>query len=103
MVRAAFLAGATGRWKIERLESIRWPSLATASRLEVSVGSKTIPQHAVWILHGGTSHERYATRAEHDRMPAEQPPLDRTRATRPPLLPIPKSADARRLSPLDRL
>ena len=102
MVQTAFLAGATGRWKVERLEGIRGPSLATASHLEVSLGSKTTPQHAVWILHGVTSHERYATRAEHDRIAAVQPPLDRAEATRAALIPIAKSAEWWELSQDER-
>src|SRR5437870_13404852 len=92
MVQTAFLAGATGRWKVERLEGIRGPSLATASHLEVSLGSKTTPQHALWILHGVTSHERYATRAEHDRIAAVQPPLDRAEATSAARFPIARAA-----------
>ena len=102
MVQTAFLAGATGRWKVERLEGIRGPSLATASHLEVSLGSKTTPQHALWILHGVTSHERYATRAEHDRIAAVQPPLDRAEATRAALIPIAKSAEWWELSQDER-
>jgi hypothetical protein len=93
IVQAAFVAGGTGKWKVERLEAIRGPPLATASRLEVSIGPNTTPQHAAWILRGVTSHEQYATRAEHDRLSAVQPPLDRARATRAALIPIAKSAE----------
>src|SRR5438876_4530010 len=93
MVQAAFVTGATGRWKVERLEGIRGPSMAAASHLEISLGTNTTPQHAVWILRGVTSHERYATRAEHDRIAAVQPPLDRAEATRAALIPIAKSAE----------
>jgi len=87
------VAGATGSWKIERLEAILGPSLGTASRLEVLPGSKATPQDAVWILRGVTGHERYATRAEHDRLAAVQPPLDRAKATRAALIPIAKSRE----------
>lgn len=102
IVQAAFVAGATGNWKIERLEAIRGPSLATASHLEVILGSKMTPQHAVWILRGVTSHERYATRAEHDRLAAVQPPLERAGATRAALIPIAKSAEWWELSQDER-
>jgi len=40
-----------------------------------------------------TSHERYATRAQHDRLAAIQPPLERARATKAALIPIAKSAE----------
>jgi len=93
MVQAAFVAGSTGRWKVERLEGIRGPSLTTASHLEVSLAAKTIPQHTVWILRGVTGHERYATKAEHDRLAAVQPPLDRGEATRAALIPLAKSRE----------
>ncbi len=102
IVQAAFVAGATGNWKIERLEAIRGPSLARASHLEVSLGCKPIPQHAVWILRGVTGHERYATRAEHDRLAAVQPPLDRAEATRAALIPIAKSREWWELSQDER-
>ena len=102
IVQAAFVAGATGNWKIDRLEAIRGPSLATASHLEVSLGSKTTPQHAVWILRGVTGHERYATRAEHDRLAAGQSPLDRADATRAALIPIAKSGEWWELSQDER-
>jgi len=92
-VQAAFVAGATGKWKVERLEAIRGPPLAKASHLEVSLGLKTTPQHAAWILRGITSHERYATRSEHDRLAAVQPPLERAGATGAALIPIAKSAE----------
>ncbi len=92
LVQASFVAGATGKWKVERLEALRGPSLATASHLEVILGSRTTAQHAAWVLRGVTSHERYATRAEHDRLAAVQPPLDRAGATRAALIPIAKSA-----------
>jgi len=93
MVQAAFVAGPTGKWKVERQEAIRGPPLAMASHLEVRLGPRTTPQHAAWILRGVTSHERYATRAEHDRLAAVQPPLDRTGAMRAALIPIAKSTE----------
>jgi len=102
MVQAAFVAGATGRWKVERLEGIRGPSMAAASHLEISLGTNTTPQHAVWILRGVTSHERYATRAEHDRLATVQPPLGRSGATRAALIPIAKSEEWWELSQDER-
>ncbi|HYT00165.1 MAG TPA: chlorite dismutase family protein [Thermoplasmata archaeon] len=102
IVQATFVAGATGNWKIDRLEAIRGPSLATASHLEVSLGPIATPPHAVWILRGVTGHERYATRAEHDRLAAGQSPLDRADATRAALIPIAKSGEWWELSQDER-
>jgi Chlorite dismutase len=93
IVQAAFVAGATGKWKVGKLEAVRGPPLPTASHLEVCLGPDTTPPHAAWILRGVTSHERYAIRAEHDRLAAVQPPLDRAGATRAALIPIAKSAE----------
>src|SRR5881628_1186685 len=80
IVHAAFVAGSTGKWKVERMDAIRGPPLATAGRLQVSLGARLPREHAAWILSGVTSHERYATRVEHDRLVAVQPPLDRAEA-----------------------
>ncbi|HYS72608.1 MAG TPA: chlorite dismutase family protein [Thermoplasmata archaeon] len=102
MVQAVFVAGPTGTWKVERLEGVRGPSLAAASHLEVNLGSKTAARHAVWILRGVAGHERYATRAEHDRLATVQPPLDRAEATRAALIPIAKSGEWWELSQDER-
>lgn len=93
ILQAAFVAGTTGNWKIERLFAIRGQSLAMASHLNVILGSKSTPGRAVWRLNGVTGHERYVTRAEHDRLAAVQPPLERAEATRAALIPIAKSAE----------
>jgi Chlorite dismutase len=87
------VARPTGRWKIETLQTVRGPSLPAASHLEVIPGSDPTPRDAVWILRGVAGHERYATRAEHDRLAAVQPPLGRASATRAALIPIAKSAE----------
>jgi len=102
IVHAAFVAGATGKWKVERMEAIRGPPLATAGRLQVSLGARLPWEHAAWILSGVTSHERYVTRVEHDRLVAVQPPLDRAEATRAALIPIAKSAEWWELSQDER-
>ncbi len=54
------------------------------------------------MLRGVTSHEQYATRAEHDRLAAVQPPLDRAGATRAALIPIAKSTEWWELSQDER-
>ena len=93
MVRAGFVGGAKGTWKIERLEAVRGPSLPVAARLEVVFGPAPNLPSAAWVLRGVTSHERYVTRTEHERLAAVQPSLDRAQATRAALIPIAKSAD----------
>ncbi len=82
-----------GKWKIVRMGAVRGPSLPAASRLQVIFDVPAKPPRAGWILHGVTSHERYATRAQHDRLAAIQPPLERARATKAALIPIAKSAE----------
>jgi len=49
-----------------------------------------------------TSHERYVTRAEHERLAASQSPLERPEATRAALIPIAKSAEWWELSQDER-
>jgi chlorite dismutase len=49
-----------------------------------------------------TGHERYTTRAEHDRLAAVQAPLDRAEATRAALIPIAKSGEWWELSQDER-
>ena len=102
MVKAAFVGGATGRWKIERLEAVRGPSLPLARRLEIVFGRPPNRSSAAWIFQGVTGHERYVTRAEHERLASFQPPLDRAQATRAALIPIAKSADWWELSQDER-
>jgi len=87
-----FVGASTGRWSIERLETVAGSPLAPASRLEVieSPGAAR-PADAVWVLRGVTSNERYVTAAEHRELVARQEPLGRAGATRAALIPVRKS------------
>jgi len=71
--------------------AVRGPSLPSASRVQVFFDVPAKPPHFGWMLRGVTGHERYTTRAEHDRLAAVQTPLDRAKATRAALIPIAKS------------
>ncbi len=51
----------------------------------------TLPHGATWILRGVTSYERYVNSAEHQRLVAAQPPLNRPEATCAALIPIKKA------------
>ena len=88
-----FVGASTGRWSIERLDTVAGSPLAPASRLEVIEGHRAARRAAgaVWVLRGVTSNERYATANEHRELAARQEPLGRARATRAALIPVKKS------------
>jgi len=89
----AFVGASSGPWSVERLETVSGTPLAPASHLGV-VDASTLdppPSHAVWILRGVTSNERYVTRAEHGALASRQEGLGRPAATRAALIPIKKS------------
>ena len=88
-----FVGGSTGRWSIERLETVAGSPLAPASRLEIVEGRGAARPggDAVWVLRGVTSNERYITRSEHSELAARQEPLGRAGSTRAALIPIRKS------------
>lgn len=87
-----FAGGATGPWRVDRLEALRGEGLPLVERLSVIEGRDMAPpQSAVWVLRGVTSNERYVTRAEHDALADRQPPLDRPDTTRAALIPLRKT------------
>ena len=88
-----FAGASTGRWSIERLETVAGSPLAPASRLEVieGPGAARPAGDAVWVLRGITSNERYATSGEHRQLAARQEPLGRAESTRAALIPVRKS------------
>lgn len=88
----AFAGGATGPWRVDRLEAVRGESLPGVERLFVIEGADVAPpETAVWVLRGVTSNERYVTRAEHDALAERQPLLGRPEATRAALIPVRKT------------
>ena len=89
----AFVGASTGRWSIERLETVAGSTLAPAARLEVVEGRGTARPagDAAWVLRAVTSHERYVTSGEHSELAARQEPLGRAGSTRAALIPVRKS------------
>ena len=88
-----FVGAGTGRWRIERLDTVAGTPLAPASHLEVieGPGAACPAADAAWALRGVTSNERYATAGEHRELAARQAPLGRAGATRAALIPVKKS------------
>ncbi len=91
-LHVAFAGGATGPWRVDRLEAVRGANLALVERLFViETGDTRTPENAMWVLLGVTSNERYVTRAEHDALAERQQPLGRPEATRAALIPVRKT------------
>jgi hypothetical protein len=85
----AFVAGATGGWKIEKISSVVGEGLAAATHLTMIEG----PTDAVgiWRLRGVTSYPRYSTANELKTLTAVSPLLGRAEARHAALIPIKKS------------
>jgi len=87
-----FIGGRSGPWRITRISPVVGESLPDVSHLDIRAGNiATLPSGAVWMLKGVTSHERYVTREEKERLTSAQPPLGRPEATLAALIPIKKS------------
>lgn len=88
----SFVGAGTGRWRVERLETIAGDPLASASHVEVLEGASAVGRlDAVWVLRGVTSNERYLSREEQRELLSRQEPLGRLESTRAALIPITKS------------
>jgi chlorite dismutase len=87
-----FVAGASGPWRIDRVDTVIGQGLLAAERLAVLEGSE-IPAQAEsgWVLRGVTSNTRYTSRSEADVLVARQEGLLRPQATRAALIPIRKT------------
>jgi hypothetical protein len=72
----SFVGGAVRGWTVLRATAVKGASLPAVSHLSVSAGASTVPAEGC-VLRGVTSHERYATRAEHDHLAAASPVLGR--------------------------
>ena len=87
-----FAAGASGTWRIERINTVVGADLPAAERLAVLEGSQAqAPTDSNWILRGVTSNTRYTNRPELDALVASQQGLLRPQATRAALIPIRKT------------
>ena len=88
-----FVAGAAGRWRVDRVHCLEGAPLAAAPRLEVHTAPLVhLAPSAAWVLRGITSNERYVERGERSKLGAVQQGLGRVEATRAALIPIRKNA-----------
>jgi hypothetical protein len=89
----AFVGAGTGKWRVERLETIAGEPLGSASHLDVLEGTASAARRvdAAWVLRGVTSNERYVDREEQRELLSRQEPLGRSGSTRAALIPITKS------------
>ena len=92
-LRVAFVGADSGRWSLERLETVSGEPLSWAPRLDVLEGPSAGRSvgDAIWVLRGVTSNERYVTHVERDGLVSREEPLDRAGSTRAALIPIRKS------------
>ncbi len=87
-----FVGGASGPWKIERIDAVVGEPLPMAERMSMLEGEEARPPAgAEWALRGVTSHYRYTNEAEKAALTARQGGLGRPEATRAALIPIRKS------------
>jgi hypothetical protein len=93
VVPVAFVAGADGEWRIERIAPVRGDVLAAAPRLRRQEGLSAPDTGAAWVLRGTTGHARYVMRAEKAALEAVQPALGRTECDRAALIPIRKAPE----------
>jgi len=93
-VVSAFVGGAEGPWRVERLDAVTGPPLQGVERVKVVEGPAATGSFAgsAWVLRGAASYERYVRRVEHDDLAARSPELGRPEATRAALIPISKSS-----------
>ena len=94
-LHVAFVAGALGMWRIERITAVNGDTLPPAQRLAVLEGleaSSTPAAAASWALRGTTSNARYTNRSEIDALAIKQEMLGRASATCAALIPIRKSS-----------
>jgi chlorite dismutase len=91
-VLVTFAAGASGTWRVDRINTVIGDGLPAAERLAVLEGSDTqAPTEAAWVLRGVTSNTRYTNRSEVDALVANQRELHRPQARRAALIPIRKT------------
>jgi len=78
-VVSAFVGGAEGPWRVERLDAVTGPALQGVERVHVVEGPAATGSFAgsAWVLRGAASYERYVRRVEHDDLAARSPELGR--------------------------
>ena len=89
----SFIGGQEGPWQVINHRIITGEGLAMSQRLDyVNANITALPAGASWVLRGATSHERYVTRSEKERLVASQEGLGRAEADCAVLIPIRKNA-----------
>jgi chlorite dismutase len=89
----AFVAGASGDWRIRSIAGYLGESLQPAEKLAMRLFEPGMDEPAAsWRLLGTVSNVRYATQAEVVSLRRRQEPLQRPQASRAALIPIRKSA-----------
>jgi hypothetical protein len=89
----SFVAGRTGRWRIDDLRLCRGEGMPAADRMDMREGSQSPgARDGVWQLDGFTSELRYTTGSERKGLVAVQAPLGRSEAVCAALIPIRKNA-----------
>lgn len=89
---AIFAAGASGAWRVDRIDSVVGEGLPAAERLAVLEGSEArTPADSAWVLRGVTSNTRYTNLTEVEALGARQQGLSRPHATRAALIPVRKT------------
>jgi hypothetical protein len=89
----SFVGGDAGPWRIAKMKAIVGEPLANARMIKVT-SSSDIPSdsHAVWVLHGITSNERYTVPSEdRKQIVSRQMGLGRPEATCAALISIRKN------------
>lgn len=90
----AFIAGHEGPWVIQESRRILGAPLEKASRLRIESGwHDAASTHAVWVLHGATSNERYVNQEEKSLLVSRQEGLGRAQATQAVMIPIQKKPE----------
>ena len=88
----SFVGGNAGSWEVVTQRTITGNPLPTVERLRIVVGLVPEEDAGGWMLRGVTSHDRYVTRDEKQRLAASQPHIGRDEATAAAFIPIRKSA-----------
>jgi len=89
----AFIGGAEGPWRVEKVQSVKGETLVKPARVKVTGGLVVEAPDSLWTLRGFTSNQRYTTQAENKELVAVQEGLNRPEATCAALIPMRKTAE----------
>ena len=68
-----FVGGASGVWKVVKMETVKGSPLPEIARIEIIQDElELMPKDCAWNLRGVTSYARYVNRAEKDLLIARQ-------------------------------